>query len=220
MEATPGGSFSYVKNGLNSTKLVMLEFLFYFLDMLRTLRLPYFNIFLFRDLFLTWIMESLRITVMDSRVKKWNKVSLCTVLGNEWVQFPLMRMFFLCHKIDACCWVWLWCHHHGRKMMEEHLVGYQGLATGHVAQRNGIDSAGHGSQALGSLALHPLALTPILTGVSMAGLFFNRENLFFKRLFLHGGAIVLVFWQASQGSSGCHHLPQVNALLQLVFAGL
>lgn len=156
METIPGGSFSYVKNGLNSTNLVMLEFLFYFLDMIRILHLSYFNIFLFRDSFLTWIMESLRITVMDSRVKKWNKVSLYTVLGNEWVQFPLMRMFFLCHKIDACHHVWLmpspWEENDGIScgLPEVTVV----LAMGHVAQRNGIDSAGHRSQTLGSLGLH------------------------------------------------------------------
>lgn len=70
MEVIPGGSFSYVKNGLKATKLVMLEFLFYFPDKIRILYLPYFNIFLFRDFFLTWMMETLRITAMDSRVKK------------------------------------------------------------------------------------------------------------------------------------------------------
>lgn len=161
MEAIPGGSFSYVKNDLNSTKLVMLEFLFYFLNMIRILHFPHFNIFLFRDFFLTWIMESSRITVMDSRVKKWNKVSLYTVLKKEWVQFPKMRIFFLCHKIHACCQVWLWHLHHGKKVME-HLVGYQwSQAMGHVGQRKGIDRAGYGSQTLGSLGLYPLAPTAI-----------------------------------------------------------
>lgn len=99
-----------------------------------------------------------------NRANKWNKVSLHTVLENEWVLFPLMRMFLLCHKIDACCQVWLWHHHHGRKMME-HLEGYQlslWCWPWVMWDRGmGLTGVSYGSQILGSLDLHPLALTAI-----------------------------------------------------------
>lgn len=61
---------------------VVPELLFKFLAITTILHIPYFNIFLFSNLILTYIMQVSCITLVENRVKKWNKVPVCTVLEN------------------------------------------------------------------------------------------------------------------------------------------